>query len=163
MENVNEIVARLNQGESLENIAAEITAALNEAKKVYDTEQEAKAQAEQARTIQKREEMEYIVREVLTWVREYYPELAKAATEGFSRRDKDELFTIVVDAVIESMDKTAEAALNPRKNVFGMNPLVLAMMGDMPILNPDGVIYKSKAPAKSEDDILNEFLGKICH
>ena len=64
------------------------------------------------------------------------------------------------------MDKTAEAALNPRKNLFGMNPLMLAMMGDMPMLNPDGVLYKSKAPTnskKSDDDILNEFLGKICH
>ena len=167
MENVNEIVARLNQGESLENIAAELTAVLNEAKKTYDAEKEASAKAVEARRVQKREELEYLVRDAIAWIKEYYPDLAHAATEGMSQRDKDELFTIVVDAIIESMDKTAEAALNPHKSLFGMNPLMMAMMSDTPMLNPDGVLYQQKVPTnstkKSDDDILNDFLGKICH
>jgi hypothetical protein len=166
MENVNEIVSRLNQGESLENIASELTTALNEAKRVYDAQQEASAKAIEARRIQKREELEYLVRDALTWIKEYYPDLVKDVTADLDQRDKDELFTAVVDAVIEAMDKTAEAVLNPRKSLFGMNPLMLAMMGDMPMLNPDGIAYKQKAPTnskKSDDDILNEFLGKICH
>lgn len=153
MQNVNEIVSRLNQGESLENIAAELTAVLNEAKKTYDAEKEASARAVEARRIQKREDVEYIVRDAATWVREYYPDLAHAATKGMNQRDKDDLFTAVVDAIIEAMDSTAETMLNPRKSLFSMS-----------IFNPDGVIYKQKAPTnKSEDDILNDFLGKICH
>ena len=167
MENVNEIVTRLNQGESLEKIAAELTAVLNEAQKTYEKEQELKAQVEQARAAQKREELEYIVRDAMNWLREYYPALCAEVAKDLDERDKDELFTTVVDAMLEAMDKTAEAMLNPRKNIFGMNPIMLAMMGDMPMLNPDGVIYKSKAPTnskpKSDDDILNDFLGKICH
>lgn len=165
MENVNEIVARLNQGESLENIAAELTAVLNEAKKTYDAEKEASAKAFEARRVQKREELEYLVRDAIAWIKEYYPDLAHAATEGMGQRDKDEVFTVVVDAITEAMDKTAETALNPHKNLFGMNPLMMAMMSDMPMLNPDGVIYKQKVPTnkKSDDDILNDFLGKICH
>ena len=166
MENVNEIVSRLNQGESLENIASELTTALNEAKRVYDAQQEASAKAIEARRIQKREELEYLVRDALAWIKEYYPDLVKDVTADLNQRDKDELFTAVVDAVIEAMDKTAEAVLNPRKSLFGINPLMLAMMGDMPMLNPDDVAYKQKAPTnskKSDDDILNEFLGKICH
>lgn len=161
MENVNEIVARLNQGESLENIAAELTAVLNEAKKTYDAEKEASAKAVEARRVQKREELEYLVRDAIAWIKEYYPDLAHAATEGMGQRDKDELFTVVVDALLEAMDKTAEAATSPRKSLFGMNPFMMAM----PMLNPDGVIYQQKAPTnkKSDDDILNDFLGKICH
>ena len=163
MQNVNEIVSRLNQGESLENIAAELTATLNEAKKTYDAEKEASARAIEARRVQKREELEYIVRDVLAWLKEHYPELCAEVSAELTERDKDELFTVIVDAIIESMDKTAEATLNPRKSLFGMNPFMLAMLGDKPMLNPDGVVYKSKAPTNSDDDILNDFLGKICH
>ena len=165
MENVNEIVSRLNKGESLENIASELTTALNEAKKVYDAQQEASAKAIEARRIQKREELEYLVRDALTWIQAYYPDLAQDVTAELSQRDKDELFTAVVDAIIEAMDKTAEAALNPRKSFFGMSPFMLGLMSDMPMLNPDGVVYKQKAPTnkKSDDDVLNDFLGKICH
>ena len=159
MQNVNEIVSRLNQGESLENIAAELTATLNEAKKTYDAEKEASARAIEARRVQKREELEYIVRDVLAWLKEHYPELCAEVSAELTERDKDELFTVIVDAIIESMDKTAEATLNPRKSLFGMNPLLFGM----PMLNPDGVVYKSKAPTNSDDDILNDFLGKICH
>ena len=115
----------------------------------------------------KREDMEYLVHDILSWLKTYYPTFCEAVAKDLSDSDKDELFTIVVDAIIESMDKTAEAALNPRKSLFGMNPLMMAMMSDMPMLNPDGVVYKSKAPTnstkKSDDDILNDFLGKICH
>ena len=167
MENVNEIVARLNQGESLEKIAAELTTILNEAQKTYETEQKLKAQVEQARAAQKREELEYIVRDAMTWLREYYSALYAEVAKDMSERDKDELFTTVVDAMLEAMDKTAEAMLNPRKSIFGMNPIMFAMMNDMPMLNPDGIVYKEKAPTnskpKSDDDILNDFLGKICH
>lgn len=164
MYNIDEIKARLDKGETLDDIAAEMTATLNAAQAARDAEiaQQKKDKLNAA----KREDMEYLVHDILTWLKTYYPTFCDAVAKELTDSDKDELFTIVVDAIIESMDKTAEAALNPRKNLFGMNPMMLAMMGDMPMLNPDGVLYKQKAPTnskKSDDDILNEFLGKICH
>ncbi len=161
MYNIDEIKARLDKGETLDDIAAEMTATLNAAQAARDAEiaQQKKDKLNAA----KREDMEYLGHDILNWLKTYYPTFCEAVTKELCDSDKDELFTIVVDAIIESMDKTAEAALNPRKSLFGMNPLMMAMMSDMPMLNPDGIAYKSKAPTKSDDDILNEFLGKICH
>lgn len=164
MYNIDEIKARLDKGETLDDIAAEMTATLNAAQAARDAE--IAKQKKDELNAAKRKDMECLVDDILAWLENYYPALCEAVTKDLTESDKDELFTVVVDAIIEAMDKTAEAALNPRKNLFGMNPLMLAMMGDMPMLNPDGVLYKSKAPTnskKSDDDILNEFLGKICH
>ena len=162
MYNIDEIKARLDKGETLDDIAAEMTATLNAAQAARDAE--IAKQNKEKLNAAKREDMEYLVKDILAWLKEYYPEFCTAVAKDLSDSDKDELFTIVVDAIIESMDKTAEATLNPRKSLFGMNPLMMAMMSDMPMLNPDGVVYKSKAPTKkSDDDILNDFLGKICH
>ena len=166
MYNIDEIKARLDKGETLDDIAAEMTATLNAAQAARDAEiaQQKKDKLNAA----KREDMEYIVSDVITWLKAYYPTFCEEVTNDLSDADKDELFTVVVDAIIEAMDKTAEAASNPRKSLFGMSPMMLALMGDMPLLNPNGVTYKVKAPTinktkKSDDDILNEFLGKICH
>lgn len=166
MYNIDEIKARLDKGETLDDIAAEMTATLNAAQAARDAEiaQQKKDKLNAA----KREDMEYIVSDVITWLKAYYPAFCKEVANDLSDTDKDELFTVVVDAIIEAMDKTAEAATNPRKSLFGINPMMLALMGDMPMLNPNGVVYKVKAPTidkkkKSDDDILNEFLGKICH
>ena len=167
MYNIDEIKARLDKGETLDDIAAEMTATLNAAQAARDAEiaQQKKDKLNAA----KREDMEYIVSDVITWLKAYYPTFCEEVANDLSDTDKDELFTVVVDAIIEAMDKTAEAATNPRKSLFGINPMMLALMGDMPMLNPNGVVYKVKAPTvdnkkkKSDDDILNEFLGKICH
>lgn len=164
MYNIDEIKARLDKGETLDDIAAEMTATLNAAQAARDAE--IAKQKKDKLNAAKRKDMECLVDDILAWLENYYPALCEAVTKDLTESDKDELFTIVVDAIIESMDKTAEAALNPRKNLFGMSPWMLAMMGDKPMLNPNGVLYKSKAPTnskKSDDDILNEFLGKICH
>lgn len=165
MYNIDEIKARLDKGETLDDIAAEMTATLNAAQAARDAEMA--QQKKDKLNAAKRKDMECLVDDILAWLENYYPEFCEAVAKDLSDSDKDELFTIVVDAIIESMDKTAEATLNPRKSLFGMNPLMMAMMSDMPMLNPDGVVYKSKAPTnstkKSDDDILNDFLGKICH
>lgn len=166
MYTIDEIKARLDKGETMDTIAAEMTATLNAAQAARD-EEIAKRKQDKLNAA-KREDMEYIVSDVIAWLKAYYPAFCTEVTEDLSDADKDELFTVVVDAIIEAMDKTAEAASNPRKSLFGMNPMMLALMGDMPMLNPNGVVYKVKAPTidkkkKSDDDILNEFLGKICH
>lgn len=164
MYSIDEIKARLDKGETMDDIAAEMTATLNAAQAARDAE--IAKQNKEKLNAAKRTDMEYLVRDILAWLQEYYPDLCAAVAAELSDSDKDELFAVVVDAIIEAMDKTAEATLNPRKSMFGMNPLMLAMMSDMPMLNPDGIAYKAKAPTnskKSDDDILNDFLGKICH
>lgn len=166
MQNVNEIVSRLNQGESLENIAAELTAVLNEAKKTYDAEKEASARAVEARRVQKREELEYIVRDAAAWIGEFYPDFVKEATKDLDQRDKDELFTVIVDALLEAMDKTAEAIHNSRPMFsFGMDPMSMMLAAELLKSGnaPDKRPVAKATKAKSDDDILNEFLGKICH
>ena len=159
MYNVNEIVSRMNKGESLDNIAAELTAALNEAKIAYEAEQAMKEQAKAKAAMNS--DMEEILDLIITFLNTYYPDLVKAATADLSMDDKAELYTVVRDAIIDSLDKTAKAATNP-SSMFGMNPLMMAMMMD------SKPVIKTTKPAnnkvtKSEDEVLKDFLNKICH
>lgn len=162
MYNVNEIVSRMNQGESLDNIAAELTAALNEAKITYEAEQALKAQAQTKAAMTA--DMEEIMDLIIEFLRTYYPDLVKAATEDLSRDDKVELYVTVRDAIIDSLDKTAKAATNPT-SFLGMNPLMMAMMMDNKPMVSKPVIkaVKTDKNSKSEDEVLKEFLNKICH
>lgn len=160
MYNVNEIVSRMNSGESLENIATELTTVLNEAKKVYDAELKAKAEAEKAEN--KREDMACILEDVLDWLKVYYPDFCNEVAKDLGDADKDELFDTVLDAVITSMDKTAKMATSPA-SMFGMSPLMMAMMMDTQP-KPKTVNVKMNASnLKTEDDVLNDFLKSICH
>jgi hypothetical protein len=161
MYNVNEIVSRMNSGESLENIATELTTVLNEAKKVYDEELKAKALAQKAEY--KREDMAGILQDILAWLKEYYPDFCNEVAKDLGDADKDELFETVLDAILESMDKTAKMATSPA-SMFGMSPLMMAMMMDQPIRKPKTVNVKFNKPeTKTEDDVLNDFLKSICH
>jgi transcriptional accessory protein Tex/SPT6 len=153
MYNVNEIVSRMNQGESLENIAAELTTALNEAKKVYDTEQE--NLNKQKRNAAKRQSLEAIVRDAMEWLREYYPDFYADASKDLTATDKDELMDITINAFIKAVDQTA----NMKTSVFALDPMSLVMMGCMPKAKAK---VEVKTNSKSEDDILNSFLNKIC-
>ena len=157
MYNVNEIVSRMNKGESLDNIAAELTAALNEAKIAYEAEQAMKVQAQTKAAMNS--DMEEILDLIIEFLDTYYPDLVKAATEDLSHDDKVELYVAVRDAIIDSLDKTAKAATNPT-SFLGMNPLMMAMMMDT---KPVVKATKNNKITKSEDEVLKDFLNKICH
>jgi hypothetical protein len=155
MENVNEIVARLNQGESLENIATELTAVLNEAKKVYDTEQREKEAQAKARHMAevKRAELSAILDQCVAWIKEFYPDFYADLAKELTEADSIALYDVILDSVIKAMDKTASET----RNLFNMDPMTMMLMSQM--MNQP---VKATPRSKSEDDILNDFINKIC-
>ena len=164
MYNVNEIVSRMNKGESLDNIAAELTAALNEAKIAYEAEQAMKVQAQME--VAKREDMADILEDLISWVKTYYADLAATFTKDLSDEDKDDLFETLLTAIIESMDQTVETFNNPRS----LDPFTMLMMdafmGDLnhnKSKSKKTTVKTNNTSLKTEDDILKDFLNKICH
>ena len=160
--NIAELVARMNAGESASAIADEMTAALNEANKQYQAEQEAaKRAAENAMTKQaKFDEMAHILRQLCDYVTEFCPATAAAIIEpmqALNEDDKDDVFENIVKIVVEALDVAEEREKNPTK-VDPMEALIAMMMG------MDAAPKKSAlAKTKSEDEILSQFLGSICH
>lgn len=160
--NIAELVARMNAGESASAIADEMTAALNEANKQYQAEQEAaKRAAENAMTKQaKFDEMAHILRQLCDYVTEFCPATATAIIEPMqvlNEDDKNDVFENIVKIVVEALDAAEEREKNPTK-VDPMEALISMMMGM-------DAAPKKPAPVKtkSEDEILSQFLGSICH
>lgn len=159
---ITELVARMNSGESVDAIADEMTAALTAANKQYQAEQEAaKRAAADAMTKQaKFDEMAHILRQMCDYVTEFCPATAAAIVEpmrALNEDDKDDVFENIVKIVVEALDAAEEREKNPTK-VDPMEALITMMLG------MDAAPKKS-APAKtkSEDEILSQFLGSICH
>lgn len=164
MYSIDEIKTRLDNGEDLDTIAKEMEDMLNAAKEARDAEI-AKA-AITARDAAKRSDLANIMYDAIAWLQEYYPDLCADATKDLTISDKDELFTIIQDAILEAMDKTAEAVHNPRPMFsFGMDPMSMMLAAELLKGGsaPDKRPVAKTTKAKSDDDILNEFLGKICH
>ena len=160
--NIAELVARMNAGESADAIADEMTAALTAANKQYQAEQEAaKRAAEDAMTKQaKFDEMAHILRQMCDYVTEFCPATAAAIIEpmqALNEDDKDDVFENIVKIVVEALDAAEEREKNPTK-VDPMEALIAMMMG------MDAAPKKPMpTKTKSEDEILSQFLGSICH
>lgn len=160
--NIAELVARMNAGESADAIADEMTAALTAANKQYQAEQEAaKRAAENTMTKQaKFDEMAHILRQMCDYITEFCPATAAAIVEPMqtlNEDDKDDVFENIVKIVVEALDAAEEREKNPVK-VDPMEALIAMMMGmDTTSKNP------APAKIKSEDEILSQFLGSICH
>ena len=105
------ILARLQNGEDATKIAEEMTAALNAANKTYAAEKEAAAkkaaeekarkEAEEKLNIQKRDELDKIVRDFTNWMSKYYAKdekEAKAFVDAFAKFDMDE-FVELIDSI----------------------------------------------------------------
>lgn len=105
------ILARLQNGEDVTKIAEEMTAALNAANKTYAAEKEAAAkkaaeekarkEAEEKLNIQKRDELDKIVRDFTNWMSKYYAKdekEAKAFINAFAKFDMDE-FVELIDSI----------------------------------------------------------------
>jgi ribosome-binding ATPase YchF (GTP1/OBG family) len=130
-----DILKQLNSGKSIECIAAEITDALNEANDEYVAAQAVSA---------KRDKKIAIAKQFNDLIREYAelecPELASVMT-----MDEED-----VDALIAAMDE-----------LFG----VVKMASAMKDMFAEPRLYRSqsdtKAP-KSDDDVLSDFISKVC-
>ena len=160
--NIAELVARMNAGESADAIADEMTAALTAANKQYLAEQEAaKRAAENAMTKQaKFDEMAHILHQLCDYVTEFCPATAAAIIEPMqvlNADDKNDVFENIVKITVEALDAAEEREKNPTK-VDPMEALISMMLGM-------DATPKKPAPAKtkSEDEILSQFLGSICH
>ena len=153
MQNVNEIVSRLNQGESLENIAAEFTTALNEAQKVYETEKQA-AQEKQFEE-NKRTDLADIVDAVIVWIKTYYSDMYHEVADGMSPEEAMQTYSLILDIIVEAMDKTADP-----KHSASMDPMTMMLLSSM--FKGAQTKPPKKAKAKSEDEALSSFLKSIC-
>lgn len=164
MYSIDEIKARLANGEDLDTIAKEMEDVLNAAQAARD-EEIAKA-AITARDAAKRSDLANILYDIVAWLQEYYPDMCADVSKDLSAADKDELFVIVQDAILEALDKTADAVHNPRPMFnFGMDPMSMMLAAELLKGGnaPDKRPVAKATKTKSDDDILNEFLGKICH
>ena len=155
----------MNAGESASTIADEMTAALNEANKQYQAEQEAaKRAAQEAERVKlvaetKRQDMAEILLNIADFLQKYYPDMCREAVGKMSKEDKDELFDLILDVTLEALEDTA----NPKKKKmfnFGMDPMTMMLMQSMMGKTPN---FEKQSKSKSDDDILNDFLGSICH
>lgn len=130
--NPNDILARLQNGETIEDIAAEISEALNEAKAAYDAES---AKATHDTLIEAA--AANVVSSLLDFTNLVAPELIKDITE----EDEAELTALLV-AESANLGKLAKFAI---------------MMAD---LDEPKCAKTDKPVAPSAEDILNDFLKK---
>lgn len=157
MQNVNEIVSRLNQGETLENIAAEFTTALNEAQKVYETEKQV-AQEKQLEE-DKRADLADIMDAVVAWIKKYYSNMYHEVADGMSPEEAMQTYSLILDIIVEAMDKTADS-----KHSTSMDPMTMMLLSSMlkgtQFESPKKA--KAKSKAQTEDEALSSFLKSIC-
>ena len=152
MINVDEIVGRLNRGESLEDIAAEMTEVLNKANDVY-TETE-KIYREAA----VRKAARNLVSSLLEYVKLIYPE----AIEDVTEEDVEELTTLLTNEADSLKEIAAMCA------AFGDMKIAFAKPSGMPKdgLKPTCMAGCSchreppKEAEKAAEEILADFLKK---
>jgi hypothetical protein len=150
MFNVEDILARLNKGETIESIAAEMTEVLNEANDAYaaakETEDRKAALAEAA---------DNLVSSLLEYVALVYPD----AIDDFTQEDYDEFVSLLVNEA-DSLKEIAAmcAAFGDMKVAFasGMPKNGCACQTG----RPTEVKLVPKEAEKAAEDIIAEFLKK---
>lgn len=162
--NIEELAKRLANGESADTIAAEMADMLNAANAKVEEENRLAIAREKAERLaaDKRADIREILTDLTQYLGFYYPDMCATAMQGISEDEHDDLMDLVVDTVVEALDKTAEQMANPRKNILGLDPMTMMLVSDLFSKTP-APDKKPAAKAKSDDDILNDFLSKICH
>jgi hypothetical protein len=145
-----DILARLQNGDTVDDIAAEMAAALNEAeaeKKALDAERAAK-EKEETRVL---EAKRAAVDDMLDAVCDY---LIAAGEDDFM----DDLKEIDTDKVIEMLDGTIEMA----KSLEKLKDLQFPMFGvNGPVAKPRVQKIVVDADADSADKVIGDFLKKL--
>lgn len=164
--NVDELFARMQAGESMDSIAMEITDALNAAAVKHENAVRAAQEAERVKLAEnaKRADLSDVLVHIANFLQIHYPDLVNEAVGKMNPDEKEELFTIIMDATLEALEETAHPSKKKMFGFdFGIDPMTMMLM--------QGMMGKALAPdkkpeakvAKSEDDVLNDFLSKICH
>lgn len=162
--NIEELAKRLANGESADTIAAEMADMLNAANAKVEEENRLAIAREKAERLaaDKRADIREILTDLTQYLSFYYPDMCATAMQGIPEDEHDDLMDLVVDTVVEALDKTAEQMANPRKNILGLDPMTMMLVSDLFSKTP-APDKKPAAKVKSDDDILNDFLSKICH
>lgn len=162
--NIEELAKRLANGESADTIAAEMADMLNAANAKVEEENRLAIAREKAERLaaDKRADIREILTDLTQYLGFYYPDMCATAMQGIPEDEHDDLMDLVVDTVVEALDKTAEQMANPRKNILGLDPMTMMLVSDLFSKTP-APDKKPAAKVKSDDDILNDFLSKICH
>jgi hypothetical protein len=150
MFNVEDILARLNKGDSIESIAAEMTAVLNEANDAYAAAKETEDRKAQLEVVSRN-----LIRSLLEYVELVYPE----ALEDVTEEDVEELTSLLVNEADSLKEIAAMCA------AFG--DMKVAFASGMPkngcaceTGRPTEVKLVPKEAEKAAEDIIAEFLKK---
>ena len=135
MFDVNEILARLQNGEDAQKIADEMAATLNLANKTYEDQKAKEEAAKKQNEVQKKKDLQVILDMFADWFKTYYGIEAKAELEA--------------DAVLELIDSIKEyvEALKGLETMFSMK-------------NTPKII-KSNTKPKNADEQISDFLKKM--
>ena len=147
MFDVNEILARLQDGDSAEDLAAEMSKALNEAEAKF---QEAKEQAERAKTQEKKEkDLNDLAEIILDAIDQYISIQCPEAMDGEGVDMDIAEFREILDGLLDTMVKM--------KGLFGDFAMEFA---PTPFKAPKA---EPKAPtkAKTADDKIADFLKRM--
>ena len=168
MFNKEDILARLQDGDSVDDIATEMATALNAAKTAYDEaeakriEEEKRITEAQAKANQEREEKRAIVRRIVDAFADYVELIGmKEIADKLDAAEDDDLDGIA--EAIDAMVELAEMAEKVKLLEFGMPKSIL--IGDKAeSLNN---VFKSvpkpvqQVPKRTPDDIISEFLKTL--
>lgn len=153
MFNVEDILARLNKGESIESIAAEMTEVLNEANDAYAASKEA-----EERKAALAEAANNLVSSLLEYVALVYPE----AIDDITQEDYDKFTSLLANEADALRDVAAMcAAFGDMKVAFNL-PSGMPKDGLKPTCMAGCSCHREipKEAEKAAEDVITEFLRK---
>lgn len=146
MFDVNEILARLQNGEDAQKIADEMAATLNLANKTYEDQKAKEEAAKKQNEIQKKEDLQEILDMFCDWFGTHY--------EMDVEEIKSELKADQVIELIDSLKEYVEA-------VKGLETLFSVKNATKPTAPIGTKIIKSNTKPKSADEQISDFLNKM--
>lgn len=147
--NFDEVLARLANGDSAENIADEMTAMLNQA-----IQKQESLNAEKQKEIQKKEEFMAAFNVMAAFIQKWYPDLAKELIEDVDFTD-DEVCKIafdVLDEVSAYVEAIADFVLSSQELRKKLNGIKLAPAAD-PVI--------TTSHPKSDEELLADFIKAL--
>jgi hypothetical protein len=140
MYNVNDILARLQNGENADTIAQEFADALNGAIQKRNEEEEKRKQAAAATRSNKIADLTDILDYILDFIDEYYPELAADLDMEIEASD--------VEAIVDELDRTI--------------PQVVSLTNSLKSIKttPSPIVMKATPCAKDFNSIMGDFFKK---
>lgn len=150
---MNDILTRLQNGESIDSIASEFTKQLNEAAAAYEAEQNAKASAI-AVASRKEDLIRSMITPFVTYIEEFHPDFE---VEGFHIEDLANPSSEDCASIAELIDSYIDLMNSPFLKMFTTTPV--KKTAHKIEKTPNGVKITGKAPLTTEelDKIFTDF------